>query len=211
MSGGARRPVAGAAAPTKAEARAAAQRERILAAARQCFIERGFHGASMASIAQTAGMSPGLMYRYFPSKNAIVLEIIARQLEHSRLRIRELRGSSDLPAAIIQSFRKWREGDPATMHGALFLETSAEGSRDAQIGAALRSADRQTRADLQSWFDEDPRRRAGQRVKQDRESRLILLQCLMEGLAIRLIREPDIELEEIEPALRELTDQLLGS
>ena len=51
--------------------RAEAQRERILAAAHKCFAERGFHAASMASIAETAEMSPGLIYRYFAGKAEI--------------------------------------------------------------------------------------------------------------------------------------------
>ena len=46
---------------TKAQARAEAQHERILSAAQQCFIEHGFHAASMASIAETAEMSAGQM------------------------------------------------------------------------------------------------------------------------------------------------------
>ena len=45
--------------------RALKQRERILEAARLCFLKRCFHAASIADIAQEAGMSPGLMYRYF--------------------------------------------------------------------------------------------------------------------------------------------------
>ena len=47
------------------DARAQAQRNRILDAAQKCFAERGFHGAGMALIADTAQMSPGLIYRYF--------------------------------------------------------------------------------------------------------------------------------------------------
>ena len=39
---------------SKAEARTQAQRERILQAAQQCFIEHGFHAAGMAKIAETA-------------------------------------------------------------------------------------------------------------------------------------------------------------
>lgn len=37
--------------------RAEVQRERILCAAQKCFIEHGFHAASMANIAETAQMS----------------------------------------------------------------------------------------------------------------------------------------------------------
>jgi len=58
--------------------RASAQRDRILAAAKQCFIEHGFHAASMASIAEAADISAGLIYRYFDNKNAIILAIIER-------------------------------------------------------------------------------------------------------------------------------------
>ena len=45
---------------SKAEARTQAQRERILCAAQQCFIEFGFHAAGMAKIAETAGMTEAL-------------------------------------------------------------------------------------------------------------------------------------------------------
>ena len=65
----------------KAQERAELQRGRILDAAQKCFIEHGFHAASMASIADTAGMSAGLIYRYFENKSAIILAIVQRQLE----------------------------------------------------------------------------------------------------------------------------------
>ena len=51
-------------APERSAERGQRQRDRILAAAQQCFITHGFHAASMANIADTAGMSAGLIYRY---------------------------------------------------------------------------------------------------------------------------------------------------
>ena len=66
-----------AAKPAPVATRAARQRERILEAAEKCFIESGFHAASMAHIADTAGISAGLIYRYFESKSAIVRAIIS--------------------------------------------------------------------------------------------------------------------------------------
>ena len=44
---------------------------RDLAAAQRCFVRSGFHGASMQDICAEAGMSPGNLYRYFPSKEAL--------------------------------------------------------------------------------------------------------------------------------------------
>lgn len=48
------------------------QAQRILEAAKTCFVRSGFQGASMQQICAEAGMSPGALYRYFPSKEAIV-------------------------------------------------------------------------------------------------------------------------------------------
>ena len=77
--------------------RAVRQRERILDAAEMCFIQSGFHGASMAHIATTAGMSPGLIYRYFDSKSAIVKAIIERHLESEHYKkIGQLHSAEDV-------------------------------------------------------------------------------------------------------------------
>jgi AcrR family transcriptional regulator len=48
------------------------QTRRILEAATICFTRFGFQGASMQQICAEAGMSPGALYRYFDSKEAII-------------------------------------------------------------------------------------------------------------------------------------------
>src|SRR3546814_7429913 len=75
---------------SKAELRTLAQRERILCAAQKCFVEHGFHAASMASIAETAEMSAGLIYRYFENKNAIILAIVERRSEEHTSELQSL-------------------------------------------------------------------------------------------------------------------------
>src|SRR5690606_14944113 len=82
--------------PAPVSSRAEAQRSRILNAAQQCFIEHGFHAAGMALISAAAGMSPGLIYRYFENKNAIILAIIERQLDEARADIAALQSGTDL-------------------------------------------------------------------------------------------------------------------
>ena len=54
------------------------RRAEILAAAQRCFVRSGFHGASMQDICAEAGMSPGNLYRYFPSKEALIAGIAER-------------------------------------------------------------------------------------------------------------------------------------
>src|SRR5436190_16430993 len=52
-----------------------ARRAEILAAARRCFARDGFHPTSMPDIAREAGLSTGAFYRYFTSKDEVVLEV----------------------------------------------------------------------------------------------------------------------------------------
>src|SRR5690242_15568423 len=54
------------------------RRTEILDAAERCFARAGFHQASMQDICSEAGMSPGNLYRYFPSKEALIAGICER-------------------------------------------------------------------------------------------------------------------------------------
>ena len=48
------------------------RREQILKAAMVCFAKRGFHQTSMHDISAEAGISVGLIYRYFENKEAVI-------------------------------------------------------------------------------------------------------------------------------------------
>ena len=61
--------------PYITDARRAARRAEMIAAARRCFARDGFHQTSMPDIAAEAGLSAGGFYRYFPSKDDIVFEV----------------------------------------------------------------------------------------------------------------------------------------
>lgn len=172
--------------------RALAQRERILAAAKQCFVEHGFHAAGMALIAQTAGMSPGLIYRYFDSKNAIILAIVQRQLEESQAGICALRDAADFAQGVFEVYSRWRDADPEIMNAALFLEMSAEGKRDPQLAEALATSDREVRKEFVKWLSRGEAEGGLGLSPEVAEVRALSLQCFVEGLAIRAVREPDL-------------------
>ena len=48
---------------------------RVLDAAEAVFAESGYAGATMAAIAERAGMSTGNVYRYFANKEALFLAL----------------------------------------------------------------------------------------------------------------------------------------
>lgn len=52
------------------------RREQILDAAMHVFAEKGFARATNKDIAQRAGITPGLIYHYFASKEALLMTIV---------------------------------------------------------------------------------------------------------------------------------------
>jgi TetR/AcrR family transcriptional regulator of autoinduction and epiphytic fitness len=66
--------------------RARAKRDQIRAAAARLFLARGFAGASTDALAAAAGVSKETLYRYYPSKEALLADVLAHLL-------------ADLPAA----------------------------------------------------------------------------------------------------------------
>lgn len=64
-----------------------AVRERIVAAGREVFFERGYEAASMADIARRAGVATASIYRYVPDKATLFEAVLPDELiaEHDRL------------------------------------------------------------------------------------------------------------------------------
>lgn len=58
-----------------------ARRDVILTEAARLFSKRGVGGATVREIAEAAGILSGSLYHYFPSKDAIVSEILVRYLD----------------------------------------------------------------------------------------------------------------------------------
>ena len=190
--------------------RAEQQRDRILCAAQRCFVEHGFHAASMAKIAETAGMSPGLIYRYFHGKNEIILAIIERQLAERQDDIALLRGATDLVSGPVEIFEQWRDGNPGIFNAALFLEMSAEATRDQGIAEAVREADLASRKSFRDWMSRSVEQGGLGMPAELTETRAIILECLYEGLAIRAVREPDLDTATLRKALAECLPRLLA-
>lgn len=181
--------------------RADAQRDRILCAALKCFIEHGFHAASMASIAEAAQMSAGLIYRYFENKDAIVLAIVQRQLEEKRTLIREMHASNRFVDDLVEAFEKWCAAGETTMSVALMLEMSAEATRNPQIAEALHVSDEVIRLEFQRWLTRSPEQGGMGFDDQEAERRALEIRLVVDGLTLRAAREPRIDRGVLKAAL----------
>jgi AcrR family transcriptional regulator len=70
-----------------------ARRQRILEAARRCFGELGFAGATIESIAAAAGVSAGLLYQFVRNKEAL-FEVVVEELMRDWVRALVPRGDA---------------------------------------------------------------------------------------------------------------------
>jgi len=61
-----------------AGSRGQATRARLLAAALDLFVSRGYHGTTTALLAERTGIAEGTIYRHYPGKNALY-SAVARQ------------------------------------------------------------------------------------------------------------------------------------
>ena len=106
---------------------AEARRQQIVDAASACVRRAGFHGASMAEIAHAAGLSVGQIYRYFANKEAIIADIVARDMAAMRDKFSELQNSGEpLLEAIINSCSQAVDDYYDPERSALMLEVVAE-------------------------------------------------------------------------------------
>ncbi|MEP7280593.1 MAG: TetR/AcrR family transcriptional regulator [Rubrivivax sp.] len=66
---------------------AAGRRAHVLAAARAAFLELGLERARLREIARRAGYTPGALYSYFDSKEAVYAALLGESLERLNARV----------------------------------------------------------------------------------------------------------------------------
>ena len=79
------------------------RQKQILASALRVFIHKGFAGAKMCDIATEAGISYGLMYHYFQSKDEIYTELVRNAVDSSRRTMEQVRADDSEPIDKLRS------------------------------------------------------------------------------------------------------------
>ncbi|MBW8366377.1 MAG: TetR/AcrR family transcriptional regulator [Arenimonas sp.] len=198
--------------PSKAEQRALVQRTRILDAARSCFAESGFHGASIAAIAESAGMSQGLIYRYFTNKAAIVHAIVEEQRQGRGEALAGIESCHALVDLVMGKLERWR--DSSTRFGSefdpiLFLEITAEATRDPDVAAVLATNEQSVWCDLSDVIRRDARASGKVLDEAQVQQRTIVLRCLVDGAILNWIRDPSMDPQQLRRSLDAVCDTLL--
>jgi AcrR family transcriptional regulator len=88
--------------PKVKEEHSAARRVQIIEAAYRCFARKGFHVTTMRDIYEEAKLSPGAIYHYFPSKDAIIQASFAFDQERGQAILDTAIASDDPLNALIE-------------------------------------------------------------------------------------------------------------
>jgi AcrR family transcriptional regulator len=110
------------------------RRDHIIAAAERAFVRHGFHAATMQQVAEEAGMSAGNLYRYFPSKEALVEGLCECGQRERSAAFEALIGSSDLLTTLGTMLHRHLLAKPRES-AMLFVEISAEAAHNPRIAA----------------------------------------------------------------------------
>ncbi len=113
------------------------RQHQIARAALACFSRAGFHGASMQDICAEAGMSAGALYRYFPSKAAIIVAIVEAEREAHAQMFQPLDDAPDPLAALQELGEVFLTHHLSGVSGMLASDVVAEAARNPEVQAAV--------------------------------------------------------------------------
>ena len=128
-----------------------ARRSHILDAAELCFARAGFHRTTMQDICKEAAISPGALYVYFDSKEALIEGIAERNRAEFAELIKELAAAPDFLAALHIIGQRYFSEEPP--HKRLMcIEIGVEATRNARVGEIWQSVDTFVRESFHTLF-----------------------------------------------------------
>ncbi len=108
---------------------APARRESILDAAELLFVQAGFHATGTRDLAKACGVTEPVLYRHFPSKESLFIEVVTRMLDQG---IQDL-AASDRPEHQERAMRRM-------MESLLLIDTAADVEKITGLVGARRTA-----------------------------------------------------------------------
>ncbi|MBI3347595.1 MAG: TetR/AcrR family transcriptional regulator [Burkholderiales bacterium] len=187
--------------------RALARRQQVLDAAAECFRRRGFHAASMAEIAKTAGMSPGHIYNLFENKDDIIAAIVERDCEDVLGRIAAFQQEEDLLQRMLAETEQAIDEHSQVAEAALQLEVLAEASRNPKLATVVQQSEALVNRKAQELIRQSLGERADDLPPGEIQGRALLLGALFNGLTVLSVRQP--ALSQHAPAMAPVMRRML--
>ncbi len=184
----------------------AEKQDRILKAAARCFARDGFHGTPMKKICAAADMSPGSVYRYFRSKEAIITAMV----EADRVRWEQRLAEIPVGEGLVPALRHLAEIGLRELEQDGFLnlwvEALAEAPRSPAVARSLREYYRVFEQRLADLVIESQRLGKTPASLRPTETARIILSAF-DGLLLRLCFDRRIDIDTTVTAFLAFLDQ----
>jgi len=165
---------------------------RIVEAMRRSVAARGAAGSTFDQVAREAGVSRGLLHYHFGTKERLLAEVVRRdseiRLEHLASELDSATTVTEVIDVLVHSLEDLVERDPGFV--ALMFELFTSGRRNPEIAAEFAALQRATRTHVAELLA--ARQREGViRLADEPEAVAAVLLSLADGLALRLLGEPE--------------------
>ena len=114
------------------------RRAQILEAAIVCFAKRGFHQTSMHDVSAEAGISVGLIYRYFANKEAVIAAMAERHKQEIQDLLERARQAPSLFESLEILFTAHCSESSPKVLSAFVVDLYAEASRNPPVADLVR-------------------------------------------------------------------------
>jgi len=185
-----------------------AKKRQILDAAVTCFAKSGFHKTTTAEICAEAQMSPGNLFHYFKTKNAIIEAIVERD-RHETAEFHEKAGQAeDLFEEICKLMEERLIKVAEPIYRQIGIEILAEAMRNPAIGRLAARCDAEANAALIDLLKKAAAR--GQiDASLDMNKLVTWIAAMIDGAFGRAALDPHFDPIDQGPALREILTRLL--
>jgi TetR/AcrR family transcriptional repressor of uid operon len=184
------------------------RRTEILDAAECCFARSGFHQASMQEICAEAGMSPGNLYRYFPSKEALIAGISERNRADAVANFADVEAAPDFFAGLAGLARNYLV-DRSDAEVGLCAEIMAESRRNPDVARLYQDIEVDIKNRIAAML-RGAVERGEIRADLDVEAAAMVLMVLGDGMSWRRAVEQSFDAERVLPMILKMVRCLLA-
>jgi len=139
------------------------RRCQILDAALVCFAKRGFHQTSMHDISAEAGISVGLIYRYFENKEAVISAMADRHKKEISDVLQRAKQASTLLESLEILFTAHCCEEATRLVSAFVVDLYAEASRNPRVADLVRDVLQTAMAGVTELISKAPEAQNGTR------------------------------------------------
>ncbi|ONI86454.1 TetR family transcriptional regulator [Actinosynnema sp. ALI-1.44] len=166
-------------------------RQRLITAATELIVHKGWSAVSTRMLAERAGVAPGVVHYHFASLRALLTEAAIGTM---RAAVTGLEPGQDVIAALLDPLDEYSGDDPTSL---LFIETYLAATRDDELRSAISALVAEFQHRLAEWL-------ADRAVVAPQETAAVIVAAI-DGLMLHRALNPAAR-TDLRPVLRRLVE-----